>query len=134
MIPTRRRRGPDQSTGSIAGMQRLLPTTGTIPLSPLESTSVVAGSPRSGSEALAALSGLEVGIWEITPGVAVDVEVDEIFIVLSGLGTLEFDDGDVIELRAGAVVRLRAGDRTVWTVRETLRKLYLTCPGAAHNV
>ena len=30
-----------------------------------------------------------------------------------------------VELRPGSVVRLRAGQRTVWTVRQTLRKVYI---------
>ena len=30
-----------------------------------------------------------------------------------------------IELRPGSVVRLEEGMRTIWTVRETLRKVYV---------
>ena len=47
-----------------------------------------------------------VGLWEAGPGVDVDVESDEIFIVLSGAGTLTFDDDS-------------------WVITERLRKLYL---------
>lgn len=41
-------------------------------------------------------------------------------------GTFEFDSGEVVDLAPGDVVRLHAGERTRWTVTETLRKIYLT--------
>lgn len=46
--------------------------------------------------------------------------------VLSGSASVEFDDGTVLELGPSSTVRLRAGDRTTWTVHETLRKVYFT--------
>jgi uncharacterized cupin superfamily protein len=64
------------------------------------------------------------GVWQITPGVVTDVEADEVFVVLAGSATVEFEDGPVLELRAGDVGFLRAGDRTVWRVHETLRKVF----------
>ena len=66
-------------------------------------------------------------MWEMTPGAMRDVEVDEVFVVLAGDATVEFVDPALpsIELRPGSVVRLEAGMRTVWTVRETLRKVYV---------
>ena len=73
-----------------------------------------------------ALAGVEVGVWEMTPGTATDVEVDEVFVVLAGAGTVTFDDdGEQVELGPGSVVRLRAGERTTWVVRETIRKIYV---------
>ena len=46
--------------------------------------------------------------------------------MLSGSGTVSFDDdGEEVELRPGSVVRLRAGERTTWVVRETIRKIYV---------
>lgn len=85
-----------------------------------------------GSEPLATASTVladspaQVGLWEAGPGTDTDVEVDELFVVLSGAGTVTFEDGEVVELRPGAVVRLHAGDRTTWVVTERLRKLYVT--------
>lgn len=107
-------------------MQRILDTERPCRLAPLEPSTVLAGDPRAGSRALAAVAGAEVGVWEMTPGTATDVEVDEVFVVLSGSATVEFDDGTVLELRPSSTVRLRAGDRTTWTVHETLRKVYFT--------
>jgi uncharacterized protein len=69
---------------------------------------------------------VEVGLWEAGPGADTDTEVDEVFLVLTGAGTVRFDeDGSAIDLRPGVLVRLREGDRTTWTITERLRKLYL---------
>jgi uncharacterized protein len=86
----------------------------------------VAGEPRSAAMALETLADVEVGIWEIDPGVARDVEADEVFVVLSGRAEVALDSGELLALEPGTVVRLYAGDRTTWTVHERLRKLYLS--------
>lgn len=83
------------------------------------------GSPTTGAVALTALGDVEVGVWEMTTGVAQDTEVDEVFIVLAGHGEVTFEDGESIPLTPGVAVRLTAGERTTWTVTETLRKVYL---------
>lgn len=77
------------------------------------------------SRALSAFGEVEVGLWEAGPGTDVDTEADEVFIVLSGAGRVDFSDGSGIELAPGVVVRLHAGDRTTWTITERLRKLYV---------
>ena len=110
-------------------MQRELDATSLVPLEALDPSNIVAGEPRAGSTALAAIAGAEVGVWVMTEGTVVDVEVDEIFVVLEGTATVEFDDGEVIELSPGSTVRLRAGDKTTWTVRSTLRKVYFVGMG-----
>lgn len=79
-----------------------------------------------GSVELARFGTHGVGIWEHTPGVSTDVEIDEVFIVLQGEATVAFDDGTPpLHLHPGVVGRLTAGARTTWTVTETLRKVYL---------
>ena len=99
-----------------------------IPLEPLPVAQLVAGSPRAGFiELTAAIGGVEIGVWEHTPGTSTDVETDEVFVVLSGTATVSFEEPgmDAIELRTGSVARLAAGMRTTWTVHETLRKVYI---------
>jgi uncharacterized cupin superfamily protein len=94
---------------------------------PVPAGQSVSGQPRTGVLALTEFGGLEVGVWEMTPGAMSDVEADELFVVLSGSATVEFgDDTPPLQLRAGDVVRLAAGTETVWTVTQTLRKVYLT--------
>ncbi|WP_137292930.1 cupin domain-containing protein [Nocardioides dongxiaopingii] len=87
---------------------------------PTASATLTAGEDGTGS--------WEIGLWEAAPGTDVDVEADELFVVLAGRGTVRFDDGSELALRPGVVVRLRAGDRTTWTVTEALRKLYVLLP------
>lgn len=86
-------------------------------------------SPAFGSAALGSLGRMEVGLWEMTPGSDEDVESEEVFVVLQGRGHIGFADGSRLDLRPGVVVKLESGDRTSWTVTETLRKLYLTHAG-----
>ncbi len=74
---------------------------------------------------LAAIKASEVGLWEAGPGTDIDVEIDEVFLVLAGAGTVTFEDGSTLALAPGVVVRLVAGDRTTWTITDRLRKLYL---------
>lgn len=88
---------------------------------------VVDGHPRTGIATLGRFGGLEVGVWEMTPGVMRDEEAEEVFVVLSGAATVEFDDDTAtMKLKPGDVVRLVEGAKTVWTVTETLRKVYLS--------
>ena len=74
---------------------------------------------------LATLGAAEIGLWGMEPGVDHDTEVDEVFVVLAGHGTVGFEDGEVVTLAPGVAVRLHAGERTTWTVTETLRKVYV---------
>jgi uncharacterized cupin superfamily protein len=54
-----------------------------------------------------------------------DVESDEMFVVLTGRATIELlDRGQVLQVAAGDVCMLMEGERTRWTVHETLRKVY----------
>lgn len=96
-----------------------------VPLTPAPATQVVSGAPATGSVDLDEDMGM--GVWEMTPGALRDVEIDEVFVVVAGSATVEFVDPPLppIELTPGAIVRLESGMQTVWTVHETLRKVYL---------
>lgn len=106
-------------------MFRVLDVDAAVPTTPLDPATVVDGAPQAGSRALAAVAGVEVGVWEMSPGAATDVEVDEVFVVLAGSASVSFEDGESVELGPGSVVRLRAGEHTTWVVYETLRKIYV---------
>lgn len=86
---------------------------------------VVKGSPTAAVRTLDVLAACEIGVWEMTAGTARDTEVDEVFVVVSGRGTVTFEDGEQLDLAPGVVVRLRAGERTEWTITETLRKVWI---------
>lgn len=91
----------------------------------LEPAKVIAGNPSTRYLAFDTTPAREVGVWEHTVGVSRDLETAEVFVVLAGDATLEFVEPALpaIELRPGVIVRLEDGMSTVWTVRETLRKV-----------
>lgn len=111
----------------------------TLPLAhePLPAETVLAGAPTAAFTTLVGVGagvgsdggadGVEIGVWEMTPGTASDVETDEVFVVLAGHATIAFDDPALPDLAVGpgSVVRLAEGQRTVWTVTETLRKIFI---------
>ncbi|MEJ1088785.1 cupin domain-containing protein [Microbacterium sp. Mu-80] len=95
---------------------------------PLPAAEVLEGTPTAGAHELGTFSGVELGVWEMTPGgVTTDIETDEVFIVLSGRARIDFTVPALpsIELGPGSIVRLTEGMRTTWTVTEILRKVYL---------
>ncbi|MGW7002192.1 cupin domain-containing protein [Streptomyces sp. NPDC054933] len=93
---------------------------------PLDASQIVSGTPEvTGAVLWESPDGTRAhGIWQITPGVVTDTEADEMFVVVSGRATIEVADGPVFEVGPGDVCVLREGDRTTWTVHETLRKAY----------
>lgn len=94
---------------------------------PVPAEQSVAGDPSTAASALTRFGDLEIGVWEMSVGTMTDVEVDEVFVVLSGAATVEFADGTAaLRLSAGDIGRLAAGAETTWTVTETLRKIYLS--------
>ncbi|GII95514.1 cupin domain-containing protein [Sinosporangium siamense] len=99
---------------------------------PLDPGQIVSGFPEvSGKVLWESADGRQSrGIWQITPGVVTDVEEDELFVVVSGRATVEVEDGPTLHIGPGDLGVLRRGDRTTWTVHETLRKAYaITLPG-----
>lgn len=103
-----------------------------VPLGPVEPAKVVRGDPRVGSVPLLERDGLSIGVWEITPSVTTDVEVEELFIVVAGEAQVTFSDGTAaLFLQPGTVGRLAAGAEATWDVRKTLRKVYVIFPGTA---
>jgi uncharacterized cupin superfamily protein len=96
-----------------------------LPLADVPEAQRIAGTPRTGAVKLGDFGGVSLGVWEMTPGTMRDVEIDEVFVVLHGAGVVDFEDGGQISLASGDVFRLQAGQRTVWTVTATLRKVYL---------
>jgi uncharacterized cupin superfamily protein len=98
-----------------------------VPLEAVPVDDVLEGEPATGSVVLGEFDGREYGVWEMTPGAMSDVENDEFFVVVAGAGTVEFiDDEVVLHLVPGSVMTLAAGTRTIWTVTQTLRKVWMS--------
>lgn len=93
---------------------------------PLSPEQIVSGNPEvTGKVVWESQDGRRIrGIWQITPGVVTDTEADELFVVISGSATIEVEDGPTLQVGPGDMAVLREGDRTTWTVHETLRKAY----------
>ncbi|MFJ9828299.1 cupin domain-containing protein [Streptomyces sp. NPDC101160] len=93
---------------------------------PLDPAQIVSGTPEvSGKVLWESADGKQIrGIWQITPGVVTDTEANELFVVVSGRATVEVEGGETLEIGPGDACVLREGDRTTWTVHETLRKAY----------
>lgn len=92
----------------------------------LDPSQIVEGEPRVAERVVWSSSdGTRLrGVWEHTPGVSTDVEVDEVFVVLTGRATIEVEGGPTLEVGPGSLGILEAGARTTWQVHETLRKAF----------
>lgn len=92
----------------------------------LDPGQIVSGAPVvTGKVLWEARDGSQIrGIWQITPGVVTDTEANELFVVVSGRATIEVEGGATLEVGPGSACVLREGDKTTWTVHETLRKAY----------
>lgn len=96
--------------------------------SPLDLAQVVSGDPVVRVAEIHDAADLAIGVWPHSVGVSTDVEVDEVFVVLSGRATIEVEDGPTLEVGPGDIGLYPAGTRTRWTVHETLRKVYVVRP------
>jgi uncharacterized cupin superfamily protein len=94
---------------------------------PVSPEKVVEGAPTVGEVTFGGVAGAEIGVWECTRGTATDIEVDEVSVVISGHARSDFISPALpsIEIGSGDVFRLAQGMKTVWTVTETLRKIYV---------
>ncbi|HTU16373.1 MAG TPA: cupin domain-containing protein [Solirubrobacterales bacterium] len=106
-------------------MKTVHPVTDRLEPEPLDPEQVLFGNPKTSSLTLAEDGdGAESGLWRCTPGVVSDTEVEESFLVITGRGSVEFEDGSTIELRPGVTHRFAGGEKTKWTVEETVLKAY----------
>lgn len=98
-----------------------------VPLTPVPRDEVESGSPRQGTLELGSIGGCETGIWELRGGTVIDTEIDEVFVVISGEARIELlDESRSVDVKTGDVMRLKAGTRSRWTVKDHIRKVYLS--------
>jgi uncharacterized cupin superfamily protein len=97
-----------------------------VDLQPVPTEQVLDGEPTAGLVVLGEFEGLEYGVWEMSPGSMSDVENAEFFVVLAGAASVEFIDTETtVQLVPGSVLTLEAGARTIWTVTQSLRKVWV---------
>ena len=97
-----------------------------LPVTPLGPDQILAGAPVVRTLEVAEDDAVSVGLWEHSVGTSSDVEADEVFVVLSGRATVRIEGGPTLELGPGDVGTLAGGARTVWTVHEDLRKVFVS--------
>ncbi len=85
------------------------------------------GDPRMSGRIFFEGSGVQVGVWECTPGGwAIESRPDhETVQLLAGRARLTNADGSSVELTAGDVLTLPKGWSGRWDILETVRKLYV---------
>lgn len=106
-------------------MKTVHPVTDQLEPEPLDLEQILFGNPKTSSLTLAeSKEGAESGLWRCTPGVVTDTEVEESFLVITGKGSIEFEDGSTIELEPGVTHRFAGGEKTKWTVTETILKAF----------
>jgi len=111
---------------AVAGVDPVVALAVDVTLEPVPTEQVLDGDPFAGTVVLGEFDGNEFGVWEMTPGAMTDVEGAELFVVLAGAASVEFlDDEVVVQLVPGSVMTLEAGARTIWTVTQTLRKVWV---------
>jgi uncharacterized cupin superfamily protein len=98
---------------------------------PVPADQRVAGDPMIGVLPLGTVGTVDIGVWEMTEGAMSDVEVDEVFVVISGRADVVIaarepgGEDIVLHLGPGSMGRLSEGMRSIWTVHEPLRKVYV---------
>jgi len=95
-------------------------------LDPLDPGSIVEGSPQTWNRVVWESEDGRIirGVWQISPGVVVDTEAHEMFVVIAGRATIAIDGGNTFDVGPGDMGVLEEGARSTWTVHETLRKAY----------
>ena len=84
------------------------------------------GEPQMSGRIFYEANGVQIGVWECTPGGwAIDNRPDhETVQILAGRARLSDADGASVELAAGDVLTLPKGWSGRWDILETVRKLY----------
>jgi uncharacterized protein len=85
------------------------------------------GDPQTSAISFFSGHGVDVGVWECTPGgwAIVDRPTTETMLLLAGVVTITPDGGEPVELAEGDVFVLPKGWSGRWDITETVRKLYV---------
>lgn len=85
------------------------------------------GDPQTSGITFFSGHGVEVGVWECTPGgwPIVDRPTTETMLLLAGTTTITPLDGEPVELTEGDVFVLPKGWSGRWDITDTVRKLYV---------
>ncbi|MGW4101114.1 cupin domain-containing protein [Mycobacterium sp. NPDC004974] len=65
------------------------------------------------------------GVWQAEPGTHANLPGQETVVILAGKATVSGQNGDSIDVAAGDLVFIDAGEVTTWKVHETIRKVFV---------
>ncbi len=65
------------------------------------------------------------GVWEAEPGTHTNLPGQETVVILAGKATVTGESGDSIDVAAGDLVFIDAGEVATWKVHETIRKVFV---------
>lgn len=65
------------------------------------------------------------GVWQAEPGTHANLPGQETVVILAGKATVTGQSGDSVDVAAGDLVLIDAGEIATWTVHETLRKVFV---------
>lgn len=88
---------------------------------------VLAGSPQMSSAVLWQSGDRRVvrGVWQVEPGTFTwNFARNEMLVVLHGHARVQVEGGPQLLLSPGTTAAFKAGDRTVWEVTDSLRKVF----------
>lgn len=107
-------------------MKLVHPVTDQLEPDPLDPADIVSGSPETSDLVLATdeEANETCGFWSITPGVVTDTEVKESSLIFKGRATVSFEDGSSQTVGPGDVLVFEGGEKTTWTVEETIFKAF----------
>jgi len=99
----------------------------TVTLSPSAAPArIISGSPECAELTIVDTGSVEIGVWEVTPGVfrSSKIGIGEVMHFISGAGHLEHADGTTSPIGPGIVIELAPGWEGIWHVEQTTRKVY----------
>ena len=72
-------------------------------------------------------NGMSTGIWEVTPGTFTGKRdgQNEVCQILSGSATITEANGNIFEVGPGSLFVTPSGWAGIWTIHETLRKMWV---------
>lgn len=87
----------------------------------------LAGEPLEALHELHSQDGLDIGIWECTPGEFRSAKdgISELMVFTHGAGTITPDGADPVEIRPGASIITPDGWTGAWEITEAVRKIYV---------
>jgi len=94
----------------------------------IEAKDIISGNPRAGNLVFSTSADAREtrGVWSCTRGsFHWTFDTDETAVILEGLVKVRMEDGTTLDLKQGDMAFFPRGQKSVWTIEEDLRKVYI---------